>query len=305
MGKQKGKTAKKTESKKNSSSSSSDFKLIKSIMRKTLGEMANDLTSVAPVEANNLLRILSMKTDTELLTELQNVESELYKSIPTDILSKDVAGLKYLRALAIVQPLFNKIKEHKMKEDKKSDDKVKNQQENIKNTETLNKLSDEEMLKAHEKLVDMVGKDEDGKEMLNLTKDIMKELKLEDRAMDKMDMKDMIEIMGKAKNYVENKVKTGELDFNKLQKQTMSMLSNMQNTNEFKQMNEMAQGILSNTGNKEGLPDMSNLSSMMGMMNSLGPLGEMFGAAGGEKTVEQKQAEEEADKMLAELGGLD
>ncbi|RKO93698.1 hypothetical protein BDK51DRAFT_45017 [Blyttiomyces helicus] len=68
--------------------------------------MITDLSSVQGEKSSRILALIKNKTGEDIVNQLQDSSSELFKAIPVNILKKDISGRKYLSILETVQPLF-------------------------------------------------------------------------------------------------------------------------------------------------------------------------------------------------------
>lgn len=279
-----------------------DFRILKTMLRKTLTELSLDLRTNDESNVSNLIKDnLDIKSDTELLDAIQDTNSELFKSIPTDILAKDPAGQKYLQILSIVQPAFRVKKQKKVKEQFQPLDAP--------NEEKLSKDKLENMSKH---LENMLVEDENTNEIVKLTKDIMKDFNLENKNKEDFNMASMMKMMGNIKTYVDEKMTSGELDKEKLATQTMHMLGKLKQSKEFDEISKSLPGVspemLNNPAlanlmnNPETLTGMANMMSgeggldMGNLMNMMGPLKDVLG---GPSTEEAHEADKLADDLLA------
>lgn len=200
MGK-KSKTNDKKKSKKEKS------QVFENILKKTVTEMIQDLSLVNGEKSAKLLQLTKDLTGSQLVENLKNTESELFKEIPRESLSKDSQGQKYLKMFAMIQSKYEEF--------------VVNTPAILTPVETPN-------------LSSMFQPNEENKELMGLANSLFQDLNLEDKNAESLGMSDMMQMLSQVGESMKEKVDKGELNMQQIEQQATNFVTQLKNAPEFK-----------------------------------------------------------------------
>jgi hypothetical protein len=209
-------------------------KMFEDIVAKTIKEMIIDVSHVDQEISTRLAKSIRDLSNHKIARHLQNVDSELCKNIPKDILEKDASGRKYLEILCLIQPTL------------KPDPTIVQSQERILHpTELQLENKSEEASNGPKNVARGLTSDSFNhlmkgvmdKDLLHLAESVRKDLNVNEeevcKAFQEMDMESIMDIYGKAASLIQNKIHSGQIDVAKIQSQTMDFVDKMKDSKEF------------------------------------------------------------------------
>lgn len=175
---------------------------LRACIRRTLTELANDITSRHPEQASVINTTLREKTDKALIKELSSSSSPLVQNIPVETLSLSEGGKRYLEVLAIIQPVFKDISSMPSTSKSAPSNEMQWTPQNI--PEVTDALQEQiNALMSNQQLV-------------SLAKGMVSDLKIEPQ---NLKMEDILGLAGQMKGYLEEKQNQGEIDLAQLETQ--------------------------------------------------------------------------------------
>lgn len=210
-------------------------KMFEDIVAKTIKEMIIDISHIDQAKSTRLAESIRDLSNHKIARHLQNVDSELCKNIPKDILEKDASGRKYLEILCLIQPTL------------KPDPTIVQPQEGILLPTELQLKNKSEEVPNDSKHVSPASTSADSfnnlmkgvmdKDLLHLAESVRKDLNVNEeevcKAFQEMNMESIMDIYGKAASLIQNKIHSGQIDVAKIQSQTMDFVDKMKDSKEF------------------------------------------------------------------------
>ncbi|RKO94846.1 hypothetical protein BDK51DRAFT_51434 [Blyttiomyces helicus] len=222
--------------------------VIANVIVKVMNEMVNDLSSVDGEKSCHILALIKNKAGAELVKNLQDSTSELFKAIPVKILNKDISGQKYLSILGTVQPLFSVVDKNN-DTTQNSGDLQQSQQETT-TPETDSIVLPEEIQKIFEK-------NDENSELIKLAETLGSDLFSKEKfSPENMDFSNIMQMINIVKERFEDKVVSGEIDNEQITKQATMMLSKLKQTDIFK--NGLPAGLAEQFSDESAIPMLIN-----------------------------------------------
>jgi hypothetical protein len=190
------------------------------VMHRTLREMVSDLSKVDGVAARNLQQLSRDYTGRDIIRELELSQSRLADSIMEGAVKIGATGKDYLFVFSLVRPAWKDAKENLPSSTAVA---VITPASTAKEGTEAKKGDTKRKVATPSEAVEKILSDTKDKDMLlTLADSIFKDLDLGDRPNEEMGMQDMLSLMTKVGGAVQEKVSSGNLDMEKLQRQAMS-----------------------------------------------------------------------------------
>jgi hypothetical protein len=246
-----------------------------SILKTTLKELISDL-KVLSIEKGNLLEMtIKNMSPSQLLSDIKNVDSDLCKNIPIQLLQTIPEGVQYLKILGVYQPMFTLQNEIVLQENVPvSNTPPLPPPTTVDNSNPMVNLTNNENLP--DSFRELLTPNESNKDIINLATDLFQDLNLQDTlggsGGEPFDMSNMMGLFNNIGQVVQSKVESGELDMEQLEQQANTLCSQLQQTQEVNQIMESNPDMLNllNSINTSGQGGGGGLGGFdMNMMSSM------------------------------------